>query len=127
MNTIYHVSSGVKPRVNRPAPRKTLMAFENAAFTATLAAAAGDDPALLSELRGAFRESLAYQVDLLKRARCDGNWLVAAQRIKGLAASFHADELIALAQQAVEAAPGDPVALRGLDGFLADFDSVPTD
>ena len=93
------------------------MAFENAAFAATLSAAAGDDPVLLAELRGAFRESLAQQIDLLRRARCDGNWLIAAQRIKGLAASFHADELIGLAQ-------GDPVALRGLDAFLADFDKV---
>ena len=49
---------------------------------------------------------------------------IAAQRIKGLAASFHADELIGLAQGAIDAAPGDPVALRGLDAFLADFDRV---
>ena len=103
------------------------MAFENAAFTATLAAAAGDDPALLCELRGAFRESLAQQIDLLKRSRCDGNWLIAAQRIKGLAASFHADELITLAQATIDTAPGDPVALRKLDGFLADFDKVAAD
>jgi len=102
------------------------MALENAAFTATLAAAAGDDSALLGELRGAFRESLAQQIDLLRRARCDGNWLIAAQRIKGLAASFHAEELLALAQNAIEAAPGDPVALRGLEGFLAEFDEIAT-
>ena len=94
------------------------MAFENAAFTATLTAAAGDDPALLSELRGAFRESLAQQIDLLHRSRCDG---------KGLAASFHADELIVLAQSAIDAAPGDPVALRGLDRFLTEFDRVTPD
>ena len=99
------------------------MAFENAAFTATLTAAAGDDPVLAAELRGAFRESLAQQIDLLRRPRCDGNWLIAAQRIKGLAASFHAEELITLAQGAIDTAPGDPVALRGLDGFLADLDA----
>ena len=100
------------------------MAFENAAFAATLSAASGDDPVLLAELRGAFRESLAQHIDLLRRARCDGNWVIAAQRIKGLAATFHADELITLAQGAIDAAPGDPVALRGLDGFLAGFDWV---
>ena len=100
------------------------MAFENAALAATLAAAAGDDPALMTELRRAFRESLAQQIDLLRRARCDGNWLIAAQRIKGLAASFHADELIQLAQATIDTAPGDPVALRGLDAFLADFDNA---
>ena len=94
------------------------------ATAATLTAAAGDDPALMSELRGAFRESLAHQIDLLRRARCDGNWLIAAQRIKGLAASFHADELIQLAQGAIDTAPGDPVALRRLDAFLADLDNA---
>lgn len=98
------------------------MAFENGAFSATLAAAAGEDAALHAELRTAFRESLEQQVDLLGRARCDGNWVVAAQRIKGLAASFHAEPLILLADEAVATAPGDPVILRKLHGFLRDFD-----
>lgn len=98
------------------------MAFENGAFSATLAAAAGEDAALHAELRMAFRESLEQQVDLLGRARCDGNWVVAAQRIKGLAASFHAEPLILLADEAVATAPGDPVILRKLHGFLRDFD-----
>ena len=66
------------------------MAHEAAEFDATLAAAAGDDPALLAELRAAFLESLAQQTDLLGRARCDGNWEVAALRLKGLGSSFHA-------------------------------------
>lgn len=98
------------------------MAFENGAFSATLAAAAGDDAALHAELRLAFRDSVAQQVDLLSRARCDGNWLVAAQRIKGLAASFHAEPLMLLADEAVASAPGDPVVLRKLDRFLTEFD-----
>ena len=41
------------------------MAHEAADFDATLAAAAGEDLALLAELRAAFAESLAQQVDLL--------------------------------------------------------------
>ena len=98
------------------------MAFENATFSATLAAAAGEDAALHAELRKAFRESVEQQVDLLRRSRCDGNWLVAAQRIKGLAASFHAGPLMALADEALSCAPGDPVALRSLERFLAGFD-----
>lgn len=98
------------------------MAFENGAFSATLAAAAGDDAALHAELRLAFRDSVAQQVDLLSRARCDGNWLVAAQRIKGLAASFHAEPLMLLADEAVASAPGDPVVLRKLGSFLTEFD-----
>ena len=75
-----------------------------------------------AELRLAFKDSAAQQIDLLSRARCDGNWLVAAQRIKGLAASFHAEPLMALAEEAVTSAPGDPVVLRKLDRFLEEFD-----
>ncbi len=95
------------------------MAHEAVDFDATLAAAAGDDPALLEELRAAFVESLTQQVDLLRRARCDGNWEVAALRLKGLGASFRAPELIALADQALDGAPGEPAVIRKL-AALAD-------
>ena len=97
------------------------MAYEASALDATLAAAAGDDPELFAELRRAFIESLSRQVDLLRRARCDGNWQVAAMRLKGLAASFHAEPLIALAEEALEAAPGEPTVVRRMQQFLEDF------
>lgn len=97
------------------------MAFESGNFDATLAAAAGEDPALLAELRVAFAESVARQIDLLKRSRCDANWELAAQRLKGLAASFHADSLISLAQEAVESAPGEPTVVRRIEAFYRDF------
>ncbi|MBD3728495.1 MAG: Hpt domain-containing protein [Sphingomonadales bacterium] len=97
------------------------MAYESGALDATLAAAAGDDPALMAELRAAFAESLERQVDLLHRARCDGNWAVAAMRLKGLAASFHATDLIDLADEALEGAPGDPVVLRRISKFVQEF------
>ena len=97
------------------------MAYEAGALDATLAAAAGDDPELFAELRSAFAESLARQVDLLRRARCDGNWQVAAMRLKGLAASFHAEPLIELAEQALDSAPGEPPIVRRLQGFLDEF------
>jgi len=97
------------------------MAFEAGALDATLAAAAGEDSALVAELRDAFREGVARQVDLLSRARCDGNWQVAAMRLKGLAASFHADTLIELAEDALEAAPGEPTVVRKLNAFLDEF------
>lgn len=97
------------------------MAYESGALDATLAAAAGDDPALLAELRLAFIESLETQLDLLKRARCDGNWTVAAMRLKGLAASFHAEGLIGLAEEALDSAPGEPVVIRKLERFLNEF------
>lgn len=90
-------------------------------FDATLAAAAGEDATLLQELRAAFVESLTQQVDLLRRARCDGNWEVAAMRLKGLGASFHAPELVRLAEQALDGAPGEPGVLRRLDRFCAEF------
>jgi HPt (histidine-containing phosphotransfer) domain-containing protein len=97
------------------------MAYEAGALDATLSAAAGDDPALFAELRVAFIESLSRQVDLLRRARCDGNWQVAAMRLKGLASSFNAEPLILLANDAIEAAPGDPVAVRRIQAFLDEF------
>ena len=97
------------------------MAYESGAFDATLAAAAGDDPALFAELRVAFRESLTRHIDLLRRARCDGNWQVAAMRLKGLAASFNAEPLIVLADQAIDAVPGEPGVVRRLQAFLDEF------
>lgn len=97
------------------------MAYDNGALDATLAAAAGDDARLMRELRGAFLDSAARQLDLLKRARCDGNWNVAAMRLKGLAASFHAEELLAAADLALNAAPGEPMAIRQIEGVLARF------
>ena len=100
------------------------MAFESGALDATLAAAAGEDTALLAELRNAFGESVVRNVDLLSRARCDGNWNVAAMRLKGLAASFHADQLIELSEEALNAAPGDPVILRKLNRFVAEFSAT---
>lgn len=97
------------------------MAYDAGALDETLAAAAGDDPALFAELRAAFAESLGRQIDLLRRSRCDGNWRVAALRIKGLAASFHAVPLMLLAEEALDAAPGEPGVVRRLRQFHADF------
>ncbi|AZI37973.1 hypothetical protein NT2_02_00270 [Caenibius tardaugens NBRC 16725] len=97
------------------------MAFENSALDATLAAAAGDDACLLRELREAFGSSLAHHVDLLSRARCDGNWEVAAMRIKGLAASFQVQSLISLAEDALVTVPGDPAIIRKFRAALEEF------
>ena len=97
------------------------MAYLSGDLDATLAAAAGEDAALFAELRGAFIESLERQVDLLRRSRCDGNWQVAAMRLRGLAASFHAEPLIVLADEALDSAPGEPGIVRRLQAFLDDF------
>jgi len=97
------------------------MAYHAGSLDETIAAAAGNDPALFAELRHAFAESVARQIDLLRRARCDANWRVAALRLRGIAASFHATALIELADQAADGAPGDPVALRRLQQFHDEF------
>lgn len=97
------------------------MAYEAGALEATLQAAAGGDSALFSELRAAYAESVARQVDLLERSRCDGNWTIAAMRLKGLAASFHSEPLLQLAEDALDAAPGEPTVVRRLKAYLEEF------
>jgi len=94
------------------------MAYLGDAIDAHLAAATGDDPELFRELRAAFVESARHHLDLLSRARCDGNWEMAASRLKGLAATFHAGELIVLAAEALGAAPGEPTVLRRIGALL---------
>ena len=95
------------------------MAYANGDFELALVAAAGDDPAVMADLRQGFCDSLGNQLDLLRRARCDGNWRLAAERLMGLGASFHAGELVQLAEEAMDGAPGDPAVLRKI-GRLAD-------
>ena len=46
------------------------------------------------------------------------------KRLKGLAASFNAEPLILLANEAIEAAPGDPVAVRRIQTFLDEFSAA---
>ena len=97
------------------------MAFDPGALNASLAAAVGADGELMAELKVAFVESIARQLDLLGRSRCDANWEIAAARLKGIAASFGARDLIALADEALEGAPGDPVVLRKVAAAIDDF------
>jgi hypothetical protein len=97
------------------------MAFSDGHLDATFAAAAGEDAELFAELRAVFAESLNRQIDLLRRARCDGNWVVAAMRLKGLGASFDAPELVDLADEALDGAPGEPVVIRKLERFASEF------
>ena len=94
------------------------MAYEGGALDATIAAASGGDEGLYRELRGAFLESADRQLDLLTRARCDGNWRIAAMRLKGLASSFHDESLLALADEAADTAPGEPTVLRRIAAHL---------
>jgi HPt (histidine-containing phosphotransfer) domain-containing protein len=112
--------NGINPDLTKQ-PYRNNMVYESGSLDATLAAAAGEDAGLFAELRQAFIESVAGQIDLLRRSRCDGNWHMAAMRLKGVAASFLADPLIALADEALDGAPGDPVVIRRVQAFLDDF------
>ena len=97
------------------------MVYDPGALNASLAAAVGSDLALMAELRTAFVESAARQLDLMGRSRCDANWELAASRLKSLAASFGVVGLIALADEALDGAPGDPVVLRKIGAAIEDF------
>lgn len=97
------------------------MAYDPGALHTALAAAVGDDPALVAELRSAFLESAHSHLDALKGAGCDADWRTAACRLQGLAASFGANRLMELAHEAHEGAPGDADVLRGLHVAVAIF------
>ncbi len=97
------------------------MAYDPGALNASLAAAVGSDSELMAELRAAFIESAGRQLDLMGRARCDANWVIAASRLQSLAASFSAAGLVALADEALDGAPGDPVVLRKIAAAIHDF------
>lgn len=105
---------GLLPKLNRQALAYLSMSYDPGALDAALAAAVGDDSALIADLRVAFMESATRHLDLLGRARCDANWELSAWRLKGLAASFGLAGLMALADEAAQSAPGDPRILRRL-------------
>jgi histidine phosphotransfer protein HptB len=88
------------------------MAYDPGAIEATLAAAVGDEPALIAELRQAFLDSAHASLQGMERADGEDSWRVAAWRMKGLAASFGAVRLMAIATEAALAGPGDPALLR---------------
>lgn len=94
------------------------MSYDPGALRTALAAAVGDDSALIADLKIAFLESADRQLDLLARARCDANWQLAAWRLKSLAASFGVTALMLLADEAAAAAPGDPRMLSRLRASL---------
>jgi hypothetical protein len=100
------------------------MSMDYGAFDTALNAAAGDDPALVKELRLAFLESAKRQLDLLGRARCDANWQYSCYRLKGLAASFGVSEIADLADEGAVGAPGDPVVLRRISAAISAIETA---
>lgn len=97
------------------------MSFDSGPLDRYLSAAFGDDPAMAHDLRTAFTGSARELADLMRRARCDANWTVAAQRLKGLSATFGVIPLIQLAEAAMAGVPGDPVVLRDINRVIDDI------
>ncbi|PVX30135.1 Hpt domain-containing protein [Sphingomonas pokkalii] len=91
------------------------MAYESGAIDATLAAAVGDEPALIAELRTAFLDSVRSSVDMMRSSRGAEDWAGAALRLQSLAGSFGAVQLMALAEEAVRRSSQDGVLLRRIE------------
>lgn len=102
------------------------MSLDYGAFDTALKAAVGDDAALMAELRLSFIDSAKRQVSLLSRSRCDANWQYSSWRLRGLAASFGATQLMVLADEASDGAPGDPVVVRKLNNAISAIESFAT-
>jgi hypothetical protein len=90
------------------------MAYDPGAIDATLAAAVGDEPALIVELREAFLEGVKRCLEGMKSSDDANGWSNAALRLKGLAASFGAIRLMALASEAASGQAHDGTILRRL-------------
>jgi hypothetical protein len=95
------------------------------AFDTALKAASGDDASLAVELRQTFLESAKRQISMLSRSRCDANWQYTSWRLKGLAASFGANRLMELADEASVGAPGDPVIIRQIEAAIREIETYP--
>ena len=90
------------------------MAYDPGAIDATLAAAVGDEPALIAELREAFLDGVKRCLETMKSSDTPDSWTAAALRLKGLAASFGAVRLMALAGEAASGQAHDGAVLRRL-------------
>ena len=90
------------------------MIYEPGAIDAALAAAVGEESGLVEELKRAFVEGAERALETLKAARDDQAWRAAAWRLKGLAASFGAVDLMALATTAATRPARDPTILAEL-------------
>ncbi len=96
------------------------MAYDPGAMEAALAAAVGDDATLIAELRVAFLDSAARCQAALTTTATEDEWRTVALRLKGLAASFGAERLMALASEAA-AKPHDMRVAARIATALARF------
>jgi len=95
------------------------MAYDPGALEAALAAAVGDEPGLLAELRCAFFDSAAVHVSALRTAGSIDQWHAAASRLKGLAASFGALRVMDAADAALTRNRIDTSDLRRIERSIA--------
>lgn len=98
------------------------MAYDPGALEAALAAAVGDEPSLIAELRSAFFASAKAHVSALSSAQSAEDWRSAAQRLHSLAASFGALRLMDVATQAVRCNQVNPALLRKIERTVGALD-----
>jgi histidine phosphotransfer protein HptB len=99
-----------------------MMAYNPGALESSLAAAVGDQPMLIAELRGAFFASAKAHILSLSRAESVEDWRAAAQRLHSLAASFGAIRLMDVATQASRSVAIDHALLRKIERAIAALD-----
>ena len=97
------------------------MAYDPGAIDAALAAAVGDEPLLIAELRLAFIDSVEATLTLtqMQMSTDIDAWTLAARRMKGLAASFGAVRLMAAATAAIDSTPHDTEVMRRIHHEVA--------
>jgi len=95
------------------------MAYDPGAIDAALAAAVGDEPLLIAELRLAFIDSVEATLTQMQMSTDIDAWTLAARRMKGLAASFGAVRLMAAATAAIESTPHDTEVMRRIHHEVA--------
>lgn len=95
------------------------MAYDPGAIDAALAAAVGDEPGLIAELRMAFLESAERALAQMETAADVDGWRSGAARLRGLAASFGAVRLMALAASAMDGRAGDLATIAKLKRAIA--------
>jgi histidine phosphotransfer protein HptB len=95
------------------------MAYDPGALEAVLAAAVGAESSLVDELRGAFFSSADDHLSAMRVAHDADEWVAAAGRLKGLAASFGALRVLDAANAAAMAVQGDVRAIARIERALS--------
>lgn len=98
------------------------MNYDHGALEASLAAAVGDEPALIAELRNAFHDSAAVHLSALRSAQDMTAWSDAARRLHGLAASFGVERLLAACAAGLKPGAARDASLRTIERALASVD-----